>query len=71
MRKCDIIKAGTRCKVISDSYNNFHPGDIVVALQTNDVPLFCLEKIYRGKGLARYSEEETNPLCCFEVEVLK
>lgn len=71
MRKCDIIKAGTRCLVKRDSYDIFHPGEIVVALQTNDVPMFCLEKNYKGKGLAHYSEEEISPLCAFEVKVIK
>ena len=45
-----IIK-DARYRVISDNYNNFHPGDIVVALENSIVP-YCVheENIYLKIG---------------------
>lgn len=39
----DFVKAGTSYKVISDSAGYFKPGDIVVALESYDVP-YCVHK---------------------------
>lgn len=44
----DFVKAGTSYKVISDSQNYFKPGDIVVALESDDIPYCCHKKDYHG-----------------------
>lgn len=33
-----MIKAGTKCRVLTDSMNYFKPGDIVVVLEEDNVP---------------------------------
>lgn len=42
----DYVERGKIYKVIRDSSNFFSPGDIVVALETSQVPYCVLEKNY-------------------------
>mgnify|MGYP006798760727 CR=1 FL=1 len=42
----DYVERGKRYKVIRDSSNFFSTGDIVVALETSQVPYCVLEKDY-------------------------
>lgn len=41
-----MIKAGTKCRVLVDSMNNFSCGDIVVALENSRMPFCCLLEDY-------------------------
>lgn len=61
------MKRGTKCRVISDDYGFFKPGEIVVTLETNNVPYCVKESAYSpGKALSSYrlsdysSLEESN-----------
>ena len=58
---------GARYRVISDNYNNFHPGDIVVALENSIVPYCVHEEKYISKD---WSLDDYNPLCAEELEML-
>lgn len=40
------MKKGTKCRVISDSHGFFKTGEIVVALETDDVPYCAKESAY-------------------------
>lgn len=44
----DFAKAGNSYRVISDSLKFFEPGDIVVALESDDAPYCCHKKDYHG-----------------------
>lgn len=44
----NFAKAGNSYRVISDSSNYFKPGDIVVALESDDVPFCCYKRDYHG-----------------------
>ena len=66
-----MIKAGKKCRVLADSGNNFKPGDIVVALENNDVPYCCLIENYdHNKSIDDYNTNLFYALCEFELEVL-
>ena len=43
-----FVTEGNSYKVISDSFDYFKPGDIVVALESDDVPYCCHKKDYHG-----------------------
>lgn len=58
---------GARYRVISDSHNRFHPGDIVVALENSVVPYCVREEKYIPKD---WSLDDYNPLCGEELEML-
>ena len=51
-----MLKKGTVCRVIEDSYHFFKPGDIVVMLEDSCAPYCCLEKHYNP----RYSLKDYN-----------
>ena len=66
-----MIKAGTKCRVLSDHKNYFNPGDIVVALEDGCIPYCCLLENYdRNKRIGKYNPELFYALCEFELEVL-
>ena len=66
-----MIKAGTKCRVLADSENNFNPGDIVVALDDDYVPYCCLLEDYdSNKSIGDYNSNLFYALCYFELEVL-
>lgn len=66
-----MIKAGTKCRVLADSYNNFRPGDIVVALEDDNVPYCCLlENYVPNKSIYDYTPDLFNALIDSELEVL-
>lgn len=66
-----MIKAGKKYRVLSDSMNNFEPGDIVVALEDDYVAYFCLLEDYDpNKSIADYNSNLFYALYYFEVEVL-
>lgn len=66
-----MIKAGTKCRVLADSMNNFKPGDIVVALEDASVPYCCLlENYVPNKSIDDYTLNLFNALIDSELEVL-
>ena len=67
-----MIKAGTKCRVLADSENNFSPGDIVVALDDDDyVPYCCLLEDYDpNKSIGEYNSNLFYALGYYELEVL-
>ena len=66
-----MIKAGTKCRVLADSVNNFKPGDIVVALENDDVPYCCLIENYDpNKSIDDYIPNLFRALTESELEVL-
>lgn len=66
-----MIKAGTRCRVLVDSDNNFKPGDIVVALEDNCIPYCCLLENYDpNKNIYNYNFNLYHALHECELEVL-
>ena len=66
-----MIKAGTTCRVLADSGNNFKPGDIVVALEDDDVPYCCLIENYDSrKSIDDYVSNLFYALFDFELEAL-
>ena len=66
-----MIKAGTKCRVLDDSANNFKPGDIVVALENNVVPYCCLlENYVPNKNIDDYTPDLVRALTDSELEVL-
>lgn len=65
------IKAGTKCKVLSDSMNNFNSGDIVVALEDSFMPYCCLLENYDlNKNIHDYNFNLYHALDESELEVL-
>lgn len=66
-----MIKAGTKCRVLADSMNNFKPGDIVVVLEEDDVP-YCrlLENYDPNKSIGEYNSNLFYALWDSELEVL-
>lgn len=65
-----MIKAGTKCRVLADSENNFKPGNIVIALE-DDVPYCCLIENYNpNKSIGDYSTGLVYALYDFELEAL-
>ena len=66
-----MIKAGTKCRVLTDSDNNFKLGDIVVALEDNCIPYCCLLKDYDpNKSIYNYNFNLYHALDECELEVL-
>lgn len=66
-----MLKAGTMCKVISDDWGNFSPGDIVVTLEESEVPYCCLVENYKpNTKLDDYGVNEYYALNREELEVL-
>lgn len=66
-----MIKAGTKCRVLTDSDNNFNPGDIVVALEDNDILYCCLLENYDpNKNIPDYNFNLYHALDESELEVL-
>lgn len=66
------MERGTKCRVISDSHGFFKPGEIVIALETDNVPYCAKESVYSpGKALISYKSSEYNPLKESELEVIE
>lgn len=66
-----MIKAGTRCRVLDDNMNNFNRGDIVVALENDNIPYCCLLENYDpNKSVGDYNSKLVYPLCSFDLEVI-
>lgn len=66
------MERGTRCRVISDDLDFFKPGEIVVTLETNDVPYCAKESAYSPeKPLSSYESSEYNVLKESELEVIE
>ena len=65
------MKAGTRCRVIEDSYGFFKPGEIVVTLEDSDAPYCARESAYSPeKSIGDYSFDDYNPLADHKLEVI-
>lgn len=66
-----MLKEGTVCRVIEDSYRFFKPGDIVVMLENSCAPYCCLEKHYNPRySLKDYHIKLVSPLLDTELEEL-
>ena len=66
------MEAGTRCRVIEDSYDFFKPGEIVVTLEDSDAPYCARESAYSPeKSIGDYSSGDYNPLADHELEVIE
>lgn len=66
------MKKGTKCRVISDSYGFFKPGEIVIALETSNVPYCAKESAYSPeKQIYVYRSDEYSALCDYELEVIE
>lgn len=66
------MEKGTKCRVIDDDYGFFEPGEIVVALETDDVPYCAKESAYSPeKALISYKSSEYNALRERELEVIE
>lgn len=66
------MERGTKCRVIDDDYGFFEPGEIVVALETDDVPYCAKESAYSPeKALGSYRLSDYNPLRERELEVIE
>lgn len=66
------MERGTKCRVISDSHGFFKPGEIVIALETDDVPYCAKESAYSpGKPLSSYELSEYAALKESELEVIE
>lgn len=66
------MEKGTKCRVISDDYGFFKPGEIVVVLETNTVPYCAKESAYSPeKALISYKLSEYNALRERELEVIE
>lgn len=65
------MKAGTRCRVIEDSYDFFKPGEIVVTLEGDDVPCCVRESAYSPeKSIGDYDFDDYNSMMDHELEVI-
>lgn len=69
----NFVKAGNLYRVISDSYNYFKPGDIVVALESDDVPFCCYKRDYHGplSYANSYANTKIHALVNDELEEIK
>lgn len=66
------MEKGTKCRVISDDYGFFKPGEIVIALETDDMPYCAKESAYSPeKALISYKSSEYNALKERELEVIE
>ena len=69
----ESVKEGTSYKVISDNMGFFKPGDIVVALETDNVPYCCLKEDYHGPftSTSDYHSDEYSALCRKDLEEIE
>lgn len=66
------MEKGTKCRVISDDCGFFKPGEIVVVLETDNVPYCAKESVYSPeKQIVDYSLDEYGALCDCELEVIE
>lgn len=66
------MERGTKCRVISDSHGFFKPGEIVIALETDNVPYCVKESAYSPeKALSSYELSEYSALKENELEVIE
>lgn len=66
------MERGTKCRVISDNLDFFKPGEIVVTLETDNIPYCAKESEYSPeKLLSSYELSEYNPLKESELEVIE
>lgn len=66
------MEKGTKCRVISDDYGFFKPGEIVFVLETDDMPYCAKESAYSpGKALSSYGLSEYSALRDRELEVIE
>lgn len=66
------MERGTKCRVISDDFDFFKPGEIVVTLETDNVPFCVKESAYSpGKALSSYKLSEYHALKESELEVIE
>ena len=64
------MERGTKCRVIRDSFGFFKSGEIVVTLETDNVPYCAKESAYSPeKALSSYESSEYSPLRYDELEV--
>lgn len=61
---------GARYRVISDSENFFHPGEVVVALESSVVPYCVREEKYKPECKGYLCLNDFNPLMIKELEML-
>lgn len=67
-----MAEKGKRYKVKFDSYKRFNKGDIVVAIESDDVAYCVLEENYvEGKEVDDYSVYDYAPLCDKELEKIE
>lgn len=62
---------GARYRVISDSENFFHPGEVVVALERSVVPYCVREEKYIPECKGHLCLKDFNPLMIDELEMLE
>ena len=67
------VKEGTSYKVISDNSGYFNPGDIVVALESDNVPFCCHKEDYHGpiSYKNRYAKNTVHALINKELEEIE
>lgn len=66
------MEKGTKCRVISDDCGFFKPGEIVVVLETDNVPYCAKESAYSPKkALSSYKSSEYSALKENELEVIE
>lgn len=66
------MERGTKCRVIRDSFGFFKPGEIVVTLETDNVPYCAKESAYSPeKALGSYESSEYSALEENELEVIE
>lgn len=66
------MERGTKCRVIRDSFGFFKTGEIVVTLETDNVPYCAKESVYSpGKALSSYKLSEYAALKENELEVIE
>lgn len=66
------MKKGTKCRVIRDNFGFFKPGEIVVTLETDNVPYCAKESAYSPeKALGSYESSEYKALEENELEVIE
>lgn len=66
------MEVGTRCRVISDDYGFFEPGEIVVVLDSDRAPFCAKESAYSPeKQWMDYEHNECAALKNGELEVIE
>lgn len=67
-----VIKAGNRYEVVEDSYNNFMSGEIVIALESDEVPYCVKESIYcKDRSIRNYPKGQVAPLLDTELKEIQ